>query len=90
MIELNEGLDKEKEARIKSEKENMGKINESLFVLKEQLKEEKDERNLKIKELQKYTDSELSSQRKFNEGKVFFIKSSIINALMISRPASMT
>ena len=31
----------------------MGKINESLFVLKENLKEEKDERNLKIRELQK-------------------------------------
>jgi len=29
----------------------MGKVNESLFLLKEQLKEEKDERNLKIKEL---------------------------------------
>ena len=45
----------------------MGKINESLFVLKENLKEEKDERNLKIRELQKSTEAELSSQRKFNE-----------------------
>lgn len=44
----------------------MGKINESLFVIKEQLKEEKDERNLKLRELQKNTESELSSQRKFN------------------------
>lgn len=42
-------IDKEKENRIKSEKENMGKINESLFLIKEQLKEERDERNLKIK-----------------------------------------
>lgn len=46
----------------------MGKINESLFLIKEQLKEERDERNLKIKELQKHTDYELESQRKFNEG----------------------
>jgi hypothetical protein len=45
----------------------MGKVNESLFTLREQLKEEKDERNLKISELRKYTDAELSSQRKFNE-----------------------
>lgn len=29
----------------------MGKLNESLFLLKEHLKQEKDERNLKIKEL---------------------------------------
>ena len=44
----------------------MGKINESLFLIKEQLKEERDERNLKLKELQKHTDYELASQRKFN------------------------
>lgn len=29
----------------------MGKLNESLFLLKEHLKQEKDERNQKIKEL---------------------------------------
>ena len=29
----------------------MGKLNESLFLLKEQLKQEKDDRNAKIKEL---------------------------------------
>lgn len=29
----------------------MGKMNESLFMLKEQLKEERDQRNMKIKEL---------------------------------------
>jgi DNA anti-recombination protein RmuC len=46
----------------------MGKINESLFALKEQLKQEKDERNLRLSELRKYADAELSSQRKFNEG----------------------
>ena len=33
----------------------MGKLNESLFLLKENLKQEKDERNLKIKELEKNT-----------------------------------
>ena len=44
----------------------MGKINESLFLIKEQLKQERDERNLKIKELQNHTDYELNSQRKFN------------------------
>lgn len=42
-------------------------MNESLFLLKEQLKDERDERNLKIKELEKNTNHELSSQRKFNE-----------------------
>ena len=41
-LELNDGLEKEKETRIKNEKDNMGKINESLFVIKEQLKEERD------------------------------------------------
>lgn len=55
----------------------MGKINESLFVLKEQLKEEKDERNLKIRELQKNTEAELSSQRKFNEGTYKLTQNSI-------------
>lgn len=55
--ELTEGLEKEKETRIKNEKENMGKINESLFLLKENLKEEKDERNLKLRELQKSTEA---------------------------------
>ena len=39
MEKLNEQIEKEKENRIKSEKENMGKINESLFMIKEQLKE---------------------------------------------------
>ena len=48
-LELNDGLEKEKETRIKNEKDNMGKINESLFVIKEQLKEERDERNLKLR-----------------------------------------
>ena len=33
----------------------MGKINESLYVIKEQLKEERDERNLRLRELQKNT-----------------------------------
>lgn len=47
----------------------MGKMNESLFLLKEQLKDERDERNMKIKELEKNTNNELSSQRKFNECK---------------------
>jgi hypothetical protein len=46
----------------------MGKLNESLFLLKEQLKQEKDDRNLKIKELETNTNHELASQRKFNEG----------------------
>lgn len=47
----------------------MGKLNESLFLLKENLKEEKDQRNAKINELQKNIDYELASQRKFNECK---------------------
>jgi len=46
----------------------MGKLNESLFLLKEQLKQEKDDRNMKIKELENNTNHELASQRKFNEG----------------------
>ena len=46
----------------------MGKLNESLFLLKEQLKQEKDDRNMKIKELETNTNHELASQRKFNEG----------------------
>jgi hypothetical protein len=45
----------------------MGKLNESLFLLKEQLKQEKDDRNLKIKELENNTNHELASQRKYNE-----------------------
>ena len=47
----------------------MGKVNESLFLLKEQLKEERDQRNLRLKELEKNTTNELASQRKFNEGR---------------------
>jgi len=39
-----------------------------LFLLKEQLKQEKDDRNMKIKELENNTNHELASQRKFNEG----------------------
>jgi hypothetical protein len=46
----------------------MGKINESLFLLKEQLKEEKDERNLRVKELRDDTQYELESQKRQNEG----------------------
>lgn len=47
-LEANQAIEKEKEARIASEKENMGKLNESLFLVKENLKEEKDQRNSKI------------------------------------------
>ena len=63
----------------------MGKINESLFIIKEQLKEERDERNLKLRELQKNTEAELSSQRKFNEGiQNFMIQNSMIKLSMTS------
>lgn len=44
----------------------MGKVNESLFLLKEQLKEERDQRNFRLKELETNTNNELASQRKFN------------------------
>lgn len=44
----------------------MGKINESLFLIKEQLKEERDDRNLRIKELRDNTDYELGSQKRHN------------------------
>jgi hypothetical protein len=47
----------------------MGKINESLFLLKEQLKDEKDEHNLRVKELRDDTQYELESQKRHNEGK---------------------
>ena len=67
-LEANEAIEKEKQARIQSEKENMGKLNESLFLLKEQLKQERDDRNQKIKELENNTNHELASQRKYNEG----------------------
>lgn len=63
----------------------MGKINESLFIIKEQLKEERDERNLKLRELQKNTEAELSSQRKFNEGiQNFMIQNFMIKLSMTS------
>lgn len=63
----------------------MGKLNESLFLLKEHLKEEKDERNQKIKELENTTKHELSSQRKFNEGFSLLTQNSTIRPSMITR-----
>jgi hypothetical protein len=62
----------------------MGKLNESLFLLKENLKEEKDQRNLKINELEKNINYELASQRKFNDGSFLFTKNSTTKLLTTS------
>ena len=63
----------------------MGKVNEALYLLKEQLKEERDQRNLRLKELEKNTTNELASQRKFNEGKASESQSSTTRPSTTSR-----
>jgi hypothetical protein len=46
----------------------MSKINDLLFMLEEQLKKEKNERNLRVKELRDVTQYELESQKMHNSG----------------------
>lgn len=61
-------VETEKTTRVERETFILGKLSDEVFKIQQQMGNQRDERNLKIKELQDHVNHELQSQTKYNEG----------------------
>jgi hypothetical protein len=59
-------VETEKNTRVEREVVILGKLSEEIFKVQQLLKSEKDERNLKLKDMKDHVNHEITSQTKYN------------------------